>query len=121
MTTWSSPFRERPRRYSNRPCLANRRTNRSNLLVDVPSAGLERGERQTNAQVLRAIRRACAERSQADRMAIEAGDDFSVRVRFERDMTAEPGGKSWRRSPSPSLYFGSAQAGMTLRYGGELD
>ena len=43
-------------------------------------------------RLLRAIRRARAERSQADRIAIEAGDDFSVRVRFERDVAAEPGG-----------------------------
>ncbi len=82
-----------------------------NLLVDVPAAGRKRGEWQTNAQLLRAIRRARAELSQADRMAIEAGDDFSVRVRFKRDMTAEPGGNSCRRGPSPSFYFGSAQAG----------
>ena len=83
--------------------------------------GRKRAERQTRAQVLRAIRRAGAELSQADRIAIEAGDDFSVRVRFERDVTAEPGGKSCRRSPSPSLCSGSAQAGMTLRSGDEAD
>jgi hypothetical protein len=63
-----------------------------NLLVDVPAIGRKRAGWQTHAQVLRAIRRARAELSQVDRMAIEAGDDFSVRVRFERDVTAEPGG-----------------------------
>ena len=78
-------------------------------------------ERQTYAQFLRAIGRARAERSQADRIAIEAGDDFSVRVRFEPDVTAEPGGNSCRRGPSPLLWSGSAQAGITFRYGGELD
>ena len=78
-------------------------------------------QRQTCAQVLRAIRRARAELSQADRIAIEAGGDFSARLRFERDVAAEPGGKSCRRCPSPSLWSGSAQAGMTLRYGGEAD
>ena len=82
-----------------------------NLLVDAPPAGLEGGEWQTHSQVLRALSYARAERSQADRIAIEMGDDFSVLVRFERDVTAEPGGDSQRRSPSPSLYFVSAQAG----------
>ena len=69
------------------------------LLVDVPAAGRKRGERQTRAQLLRAIRRAGAERSQADRIAIEAGDDFSVRARFERDVTDEPGGKGLPAQP----------------------
>ncbi len=63
-----------------------------NLLVDAPAVGRKRAERQPHAQALRAIRRARAELSQADRVAIEAGDDVSVRVRFERDVTAEPGG-----------------------------
>jgi hypothetical protein len=82
-----------------------------NLPIDIPAVGRKRAEWQTYAQLLRAIRRARAERSQADRMAIEAGDDFPVRVRFERDVTAKSGGNSWRRSPSPSRYSGSAQAG----------
>ena len=63
-----------------------------NLLVDAPAAGRKRAKWQTRAQALRAIRRARAEFSQADRMAVEAGDDFSVRARFERHLTAEPGG-----------------------------
>jgi hypothetical protein len=92
-----------------------------NLLVDVPAVGRKRAEWQTNAQLLRAIRSARAKLSQADRMAIEAGDEFSVRVHFERDVTANPGGKSCRRSRPPSLYSGSAQAGMTIRSGGEPD
>ena len=49
--------------------------------------------------------------------AIEAGDDVSARLRFERDVTAKPGGKSCRRCPSPSLCSGSAQAGMTSGMG----
>jgi len=92
-----------------------------NLLLDAPALGLERAERQTRAQGLRAIRRRGAELSQADRMAIEAGDDVSAGARFERDVSAEPGGESCRRSSSPSLCSGSAQAGMTLRSGGEAD
>ena len=91
-----------------------------NLLVDAPALGRKRAERQTRAQVLRAIRRAGAELSQAHRMAIEAGDDVSVRARFERDVSAEPGGESCRRS-SPWLCSGSAQAGTTLRSGDEAD
>ena len=62
------------------------------FLVDGPAAGRKRTERKTRPQVLRAIRCARAELSQADRMAIEAGGNVSVRVRFERDVTAEPGG-----------------------------
>jgi len=63
-----------------------------NLLVDGPAAGRKRSERQTRTQLVRAIRRSGAERSQADRMAIEASDDVSVRTRFERDTADEPGG-----------------------------
>jgi hypothetical protein len=63
-----------------------------NLLVDAPAAGRKRTKRQTHAQALRAIRRARAELSQADRLGIEAGDDFPVRARLEGDMTTEPGG-----------------------------
>jgi hypothetical protein len=62
-----------------------------NLLVDLSAVGRKRAERQTHTQVLRAIRRVRAEPSQADRMAIEAGNDVSVRTRFERDPTDEPG------------------------------
>jgi hypothetical protein len=91
-----------------------------NLLVDAPALGRKRVERQTRAQVLGAIRRPGAELSQANRMAIEAGDDVSVRARFERDVSAEPGGESCQRS-SPSLCSGSAQAGTTLRSGDEAD
>ena len=54
------------------------------LLVDGPAAGCERGERQTRAQLLRTIRRAGAERSQVERIAVEASDDVSVGARFER-------------------------------------
>ncbi len=54
-------------------------------------------------------------------MAIEAGDDISVGVRFQHDMTAQAGGNGRWRDPPPSLFSGSAQAGMTLRYGGETE
>lgn len=63
-----------------------------NLLVDSPAVGRKRTKRQTHAQILRAMRRGRAELSQADRLGIEAGDDFSVRVRLEGDVTVEPGG-----------------------------
>ena len=52
------------------------------LLVDVSAAGGKRGKWQTRAQVLRAIRRARAELSQADRIALETGGDFAVRARL---------------------------------------
>src|SRR5262249_2590865 len=97
-----------------------------NLLVDAPAVGCKRAERKTRAQVLRAICGAGAEFSQADRMAIEAGGDGSVRVRRERDVPEEPGGQRDRSlpfpaplarerlgggSPSTSLRTGRAQAG----------
>jgi hypothetical protein len=49
-----------------------------NLLIDPPAVGRKRAAWQTNAQLLCAIRSASAELSQANRMAIEAGDDFAV-------------------------------------------
>ena len=61
------------------------------LLVDAATACRKRGERQAVPQILRARRGARAERSQRDRIAVEAGEDFSVRLRFEGDMAAEPG------------------------------
>ncbi len=48
--------RARPRRYSNRPRLANRRTNRSISLSTLRRAGRKGGERQAGAQPLRALR-----------------------------------------------------------------
>ncbi len=42
--------------------------------------------------------------SQADRIAVEAGDDFAVRARFERDVTAEPGENGRRRDPPTTLF-----------------
>ena len=113
-------FASARRRYSNRPCRANRRTRRFNFLVDGPAPDANEASGRPVRSVLRALRRAGAERSQADRIAIEASDDFSVGARFERDVTAEPGGNSWRPSPSPSLCFGSAHA-EALRYGDESD
>jgi hypothetical protein len=63
-----------------------------NLLVEVPAAQTERVERQTHTQVPRSICCACAELPQINRMVIEAGDNFAVRVRFKRDVTADPSG-----------------------------
>jgi hypothetical protein len=79
------------------------------LVVDGAAGGCKWAERQTRAQLLRAIRRSGAEFSQADRMAVEAGDEGSVRTRFEGDMTAQTSGQRRRRSPAPSLRSGSAQ------------
>src|SRR4051794_3997027 len=73
--------------------------------------GRKRAERQSHAQVLRTIGRTRADLSQADRMAIEAGGDVSVRVRFKRDVTAEPGGQRCRESPSPLLYSHGFRSG----------
>src|ERR1700731_1418158 len=86
-----------------------------NLLVDAPAVGRKRVERQTYAQVLRAIRPSRAELSQADRMLIEAGDDFSVRLRFERDMTADAGGQSYRHGPRPRSIRGARRSGPRLK------
>ncbi len=61
------------------------------VLVDAAATGHKRAQRQTRAQILRAIRGACAERSQADRMPSEAGADRSVRVPLEPDVRTEPG------------------------------
>ena len=91
------------------------------LLIDLPAAGRKRAKWQTKAQLLRAIRGVRAELSQADRMTIKAGDDFSGRTHFERDVTDKPDGQSRRRNPSPSPYSGSTQAGGTLRSGDEAD
>jgi hypothetical protein len=63
-----------------------------NLLVDAPAAGRKRTKWQTHAQILGASRRGRAELSQADRLGIEAGDDFPVRARLKGDVTTEPGG-----------------------------
>ena len=92
MTTWSSPSRERAEAVLQEPVPRPIAGPRDRFPCRCCGRGRKRGERQTCAQVLRALRRARAELSQADRMAIEAGGDTSVRVRFERDVTAEPGG-----------------------------
>ena len=61
------------------------------LAVDGAAAGREGGERQACTQILCAPHRVRADRAQADRIAVEAGGDFSARVRFQRDMTIEAG------------------------------
>ena len=91
------------------------------FLFDRVAVRRKRAEWQTGAQILRPICCAGAELSQADRMAIEARDDISVRERFERDVRAQPGGNDRWRDPPPFLFFGSAHAGMTLRCGGETE
>src|SRR5262249_31468793 len=53
-----------------------------NVLVDAAAAGRKRAERHTRAQLLAALSRARAECSQAHRVTVEAGDDFSPGARF---------------------------------------
>src|SRR6185295_10338755 len=72
-----------------------------NLLVDGPPARRKRGERQTGAQALRMLRHARAELSEADRMAVNGGDDVSVRASFERDTADKAGGQCRRRRRLP--------------------
>ena len=67
------------------------------------------------------IRGARAELSQADGIAVEAGDDVAVRARFERDVIAQAGRKASPALPVVHSFSGSAQAGDDLRYGGESD
>jgi len=81
-----------------------------NLLVDAPTVGRKRTERQTHAQILCAIRCACAELSKLDRLVVERGNDLPIRVRFERDVTAEPGEQCGRRGLALSHFSTSAQA-----------
>jgi hypothetical protein len=71
------------------------------------AAGYKRGDRQSRPEVLCAICRARAERSEADRKAFEAGGDCSVRLRLKRDLTAQPGADTWRESLLPFLGVGS--------------
>src|SRR5262245_11750680 len=94
-----------------------------NLLVDFADPGCERRERQARAQGLRARRRRGAERSQANRVAMEAGKGVPTAVRFERHMSKQPCGNAlWLRTPRcPCCETGSTHAGLALRYAGEAD
>jgi hypothetical protein len=82
-----------------------------NVLVGAAAAGHKRAQRQTCAELLRAIRGGCAELSQANRMPSEAGTDRSVRVHLQPDVRTEPGRQRCRCSSSASLCSRSAQAG----------
>jgi hypothetical protein len=53
--------------------------------------------------MLRAIHDARTEDSQIERKVAKASHESPARVRFERHMTAEPGGKRCRRWWSPAL------------------
>ncbi len=93
-----------PRRYSNRPCRAKRRTRRSISFSISPPP-------DANAASGRPLRNICArsaalraERSEADRKALEAGGDFSVCVNLECDVAVEPCGEAWPHGP-PSLFY----------------
>ena len=89
------------------------------LLVDGPAAGSQRGERQTRAQLLRTLRRAGAERSEVDRIAIEVSEEFpsarasSVTWALSRAETV--------RGPARRPRFAAGARKVTLRYEGELD
>jgi len=87
------------------------------FLVDA-AVRRKRGERQACSKRLRAGRRLGAEFSQTDRIAVEVGDDISVRLRFERDVTDQPG-RNGRRSDPPRLlssffFSGSAHPACPL-------
>ena len=98
--------------------MANRRTRRSiSLSIFRPPDANEASGRPVRS-VVRAICYSCVERSQADRIAVEVGDDFSVRMRFERDLTAQPSGNGRWRGPSHALWFGIAQAWDDLQVWG---
>ena len=79
-----------------------------NFLVDgaLPGKG---AKRQTRAQLLRAFHRDGAEPSEAFGIAIEAGGEISIRLRFKRDVRAEPGGNDRWRDPPHLVFCGSAQ------------
>jgi hypothetical protein len=68
------------------------------LHLDAPGCEFG-GQWQTCPQILRAIRDAWTELSQADAIAVEAGDDLSIRARFERDVRVKAG-EQHRSAPS---------------------
>src|ERR1700733_7124580 len=82
-----------------------------NLLVGIGAVSFERTEREAAAQTGRSIGRARAECSQLLGIAVDAGDDFAVRLRIEGDVTGESGRQGCRRCP-PSPGPRSAQAVM---------
>lgn len=77
----------------------------------------KRSQREAGAQSLRTFRDARAELPEPHRIAVEAGGNPPVRLRFKRDVAAKTGGNDGWRDPAPSFFSGSAQAGMPLRYG----
>ena len=84
------------------------------LIASAAATGGERIERQAGAQPLRPIDGAGAELSKADRIAVEAGGEASVRLRFERDGTAQSRGNNRCRGSPRCLFSGSAQADWIL-------
>ena len=86
------------------------------FLIGIAAARGEAVERQTRAQVACAIDCLGAEFSEAGRVAVEAGGDASVGLRFEPDACIQPGGNGRRRDFPPSLFRGSAQSGSPFRY-----
>jgi hypothetical protein len=81
------------------------------LLRNGRAARSERGERQTRAQLQRAIHRAGAERSELERVALEVSDEVSIGPRLERGVRAQPGGNGSRPGPSPSRCCSCRQGG----------
>lgn len=62
-----------------------------NFLLDGVAIGGKRVQRQTRAQIPRANHGSSAELSERDGIAIGAGGDTSVRLRFQREMAVQPG------------------------------
>jgi len=72
-----------------------------NVLVNDLSAALERTERQTGVEILRALHGIRAECPQPERMTIDAGGQFSARTRFEHGLI--------NPAPRRPLFFAGAR------------
>ena len=85
--------------------------------VDGAAIRCKSAERQARAQGLRFFQGAAGELSEAGRISVEAGGDTAVGLCFEPDVTAQSCDQGWWSGSQPSLGWGSAQAGLSLRYG----
>ena len=109
MTTWSSPLSRAPEAVFQQTVPGQS----PDQEIESPCRCCGRRTQTTASgrpvrRLLRAIRRARAELSQADRMTIEAGDDASVRTRFERDVSRRAGRtKSPAQLRRPRLFPGA--------------
>ena len=73
------------------------------LLVDFPVVSRKQAQRQARTQLLHTIRSSRAELAHTDRLAIDAGDDLSTRMRFDGHARPDLGGKRCRPDTSRSL------------------